>query len=102
MNNLGLGNISESYNAPANFGSKEFMESNSLVAKVAFLLLVVVLFVVALKSLTYVASYFLQPNGSPHLIDGMIDAKQMKVINVDPNEKGSKPIVRSVNEEGGI
>jgi len=102
MNNLGLGNISESYNAPADFGSKEFMESNSLVAKVAFLLLVVVLFVVLLKSLTYVASYFVQPNGSPHLIDGMIDAKQMKVIDVDPNEKGSKPIVRSVNEEGGI
>lgn len=105
MNNLGLENIlgsSDSSNAPADFGSKEFMESNSLVAKVAFLLLVVVMFVVLLRTFTYLVSYFVDPTGSPHLIDGMIDAKQMKVIQVDPNEKGSKPINRSVNEEGGI
>lgn len=103
MNNLGLGNVSESlFTAPANFGSKEFMESNSLVAKVAFLLLVLVVFVIILRSLTYAASYFVKPVGSPHLIDGMIDSKQMKVIDVDPNIKGAKPIVRSVNEDGGI
>lgn len=102
MNNLGLGSISGSFSAPSNFGSKEFLESNSLVAKVAFLLLIVVLFVVVLRGLTYVASYFLKPTASPHLLDGMIDAKQMMVIDVDPNIKGAKPIVRSVNENGGI
>lgn len=102
MNNLGLGSISGSFSAPSNFGSREFLESNSLVAKVAFLLLIVVLFVVVLRGLTYVASYFLKPTASPHLLDGMIDAKQMMVIDVDPNIKGAKPIVRSVNENGGI
>jgi len=102
MNNLGLGSISGSFSAPSNFGSKEFLESNSLVAKVAFLLLIVVLFVIVLRGLTYVASYFLKPTASPHLLDGMIDAKQMMVIDVDPNIKGAKPIVRSVNEDGGI
>jgi len=102
MNNLGLGSISGSFSAPSNFGSREFLESNSLVAKVAFLLLIVVLFVVVLRGLTYVVSYFLKPTASPHLLDGMIDAKQMMVIDVDPNIKGAKPIVRSVNENGGI
>jgi hypothetical protein len=102
MNNLGLGNISGTSGPSANFGSKEFMESNSLVAKVAFLLLVVVLFVIALRALTFIAGYFVQTTGSPHMIDGMIDAKQMKVIEVDPNIKGAKPISRSVNENGGL
>lgn len=102
MNNLGLGNISESSGPSANFGSKEFMESNSLVAKVAFLLLVVVIFIIALRALTYVVGYFVETTGSPHMIDGMIDAKQMKVIEVDPNIKGSRPISRSVNENGGL
>ena len=83
-------------------GTMEFLESNSLVAKVAFLLLVVVLFVIALRALTFVAGYFVQTTGSPHMIDGMIDAKQMKVIEVDPNIKGAKPIIRSVNEDGGL
>ena len=102
MNNLGLGNISGTSGPSANFGSKEFMESNSLVAKVAFLLLVVVLFVIALRALTYITGYFVETTGSPHMIDGMIDAKQMKVIEVDPNIKGAKPISRSVNENGGL
>ena len=102
MNNLGLGNISGTSGPSANFGSKEFMESNSLVAKVAFLLLVVVIFIIALRALTYVASYFVKTTGSPHMIDGMIDAKQMKVIEVDPNIKGARPISRSVNENGGL
>ena len=102
MNNLGLGNISGTSGPSANFGSKDFMESNSLVAKVAFLLLVVVLFVIALRALTFIAGYFTETTGSPHMIDGMIDAKQMKVIEVDPNIKGARPISRSVNENGGL
>tara|TARA_A100001015_G_scaffold309956_1_gene410382 strand:+ start:995 stop:1870 length:876 start_codon:yes stop_codon:yes gene_type:complete len=98
-----LGNVSGfSNNESKLMGTKEFLESNSLVAKTAFLLLVVVVFVILLRIgisfLTWVMSY----STTPHLIDGMIDGKQMRVIEVDPNEKGSKPITRSDDENDGI
>ena len=62
------------------FGTKEFMESNSLVAQLAFLLLVIVGFVLLLRIGLSVISYFFKPNDSPHLIDGMVDASQMIVF----------------------
>ena len=83
-------------------GSKEFLESNSLVAKVAFLLLVLVLFIVLLQIGTRILSYFLSFNQSPYLIDGMIDAKQMMIVPQNPNESGAVPIFRSHNERDGI
>lgn len=86
-----------------NGASKEFMESNSLVAKVAFLLLVIFVFIILLKTLTGIVSWLITPSGSPHLVDGMIDATQTsKTISVDPNDKNSKPINRSVNQDDGI
>jgi hypothetical protein len=84
------------------FGAREFLESNSLVAKMAFLLLVLFLFVLALRFGIYLLSYFLKPTDSPHLIDGMVDAKQMLVFHQDPSTSGSKTIYRSVNETDGI
>ena len=84
------------------FGTTEFMESNSLVAKFAFLLLVLVGFVLLLRIGISVISYFLQPNDSPHLIDGMVDASQMIVFQQDPSANGSATIYRSVNANDGI
>ena len=84
------------------FGTKEFMESNSLVAKFAFLLLVLVGFVLLLRIGISVISYFLQSNDSPHLIDGMVDASQMIVFQQDPSANGSATIYRSVNANDGI
>lgn len=84
------------------FGTREFLESNSLVAKMAFLLLVIFLFVIALRLGISLLSYFLKPSDSPHLIDGMVDAKQMLVFPQDPSTSGAKTIYRSVNETDGI
>jgi len=84
------------------FGTKEFMESNSLVAKFAFLLLVLVGFVLLLRVGLSVISQFFKPNDSPHLIDGMVDASQMIIFQQDPSANGSKTIYRSVNATDGI
>jgi hypothetical protein len=98
-----LGNISGYPNNESNLnGTREFLESNSLVAKVAFLLLVILLFIVFLRIGIVFITWFFSYSSTPHLIDGMIEANKMKVINVDPNEKGSKPITRSDNENDGI
>ena len=85
-----------------NFGTREFLESNSLVAKFAFLLLVIFAFIILLRVGISVVSYFLKPNPSPHLMDGMVDATQMIIYPQDPSNNGSVTIYRSVNGTDGI
>jgi len=47
-------------------------------------------------------SIFLAPDSKPMLVNGLIDATEAKVITQDPGIKGSIPITRSVNQDGGI
>ena len=85
-----------------NSGSTSFLESNSLVAKFAFLLLVIFAFVILLRVGISAVSYLLTPSSSPHLIDGMVDAKQMIIFPQDPSSNGAVTIYRSVNAGDGI
>ena len=83
-------------------GTKQFLESNSLVAKLAFLLLVIFGFIILLRIGLSVISYFFKPSESPHLIDGMVDASQMIIFEQDPSNNNSKTIYRSVDATNGI
>ena len=84
------------------FGTREFLESNSLVAKFAFLLLVIFGFIILLRAGISLISYFLKPNESPQLITGMIDATQMVIFPQDPSNNGAVTIFRSVNATDGV
>jgi hypothetical protein len=84
------------------FGTNEFLESNSLVAKFAFLLLVLFGFVVLLRVGISTLSYFLRPSTSPRLIDGMVDANQMIIFPQDPSSNSAVTIYRSVNATDGL
>ena len=83
-------------------GTKEFLESNSIVAKFAFLLLVLLLFVIALRLGTSILSWIFSPSPDPILVNGMIDAKQMMRIPQDPAVSGAVPILRSRNAADGL
>lgn len=83
-------------------GTREFLESNSLVAKAAFLLLVLIVFVLAVRISAQFLSWLFQYNKSPYLIDGMVDGKTMQVIPQDPNLKNAVTLVRSDNQQDGI
>lgn len=83
-------------------GIKDFMNSSSLIARVSFILLVILVFIVVLQFSVGILSWFFGPNNSPHLLDGMVDAKQLIVIPQDPSQAQAKPIVRSVNGPNGI
>ena len=83
-------------------GTKDFLDSNSLVAKFAFLLLVIVAFVILLRVGVSILSYFLKPDPSPHLMDGMVDATQMIIYPQDPSYNDAVTIYRSVNANDGI
>jgi hypothetical protein len=102
--NTGSGSLYNPFStgSTSSSGFKDFVDSNSLVAKIAFLLLVLFGFVIALRLGISILAYFLSPTGSPHLIDGMVDGKQMIIFPQDPNTSGAKTITRSVNARDGI
>ena len=82
--------------------SEGFLSQNSLVSKFAFLILVLLLFLIFLRIGITIMSYFFKPNQSPKLIKGMINAKQLMVIPQNPSEANAKTIYRSVNEQEGV
>ena len=84
------------------FGNNSFLESNSLVAKFAFFILVIFGFIILLRVGLYVISYSFKPDDSPHLIDGMVNASQMIIFKQDPSNNDAKTIYRSVNASDGI
>jgi hypothetical protein len=88
--------------APLAPQSQSFSDSNSLVAKFAFLLLVLFAFVILLRAGITAVTYFFKPSDSPLLIDGMVDAKKTLTITQDPVIPGSTTIIRSDNEGDGI
>ena len=79
-----------------------FSESNSLISKVAFLLLVIFGFIIALRLGIMLISVIFNRGQNPHLINGMVDATQSLVINQNPNVKGAKTVPRSINQSSGI
>ena len=83
-------------------GGKEFLNSNSIVAKFAFLILILIVFMLLISLGSFILSLVFAKSHNPILIDGMIDSKQMMVIPQDPSKKGAKPILRSNNERDGL
>jgi hypothetical protein len=65
-------------------------------------LLVLFGFIILLRLGISFLGYMLSPSGSPKLINGMVDAKQLVVIPQDPEAEGAVTIARSVNADEGI
>jgi hypothetical protein len=83
-------------------GTSDFLYSNSLVAKVCFLVLIVILFIFAARLGSRFLNWIVTPARNPILIDGMKDAKKLSIIHQNPSVGGSKPVLRSVNERHGL
>jgi hypothetical protein len=82
--------------------TKEFLESTSLVAKLAFLFLVIFVFILLFRLGMNILGYFLLQNDNPKLINGMVNAKELIVVTQDPKNSKSVTINRSVNQSEGI
>ena len=83
-------------------GSRDFLESNTLIAKTAFLLLVIILFFILLRISISLLSWLLAPSQNMTLVSGIADATQSIIISQDPSSQASMPIIRSVNESEGM
>lgn len=79
-----------------------FLNSNSIVAKVAFLIVVVFTFMILMKLGSTIMAYAFSPSPSPYLVKGTKSAKEMLRIPQDPANKDSIPIMRSRNQAQGI
>ena len=84
-------------------GSKSFLDSNSYVAKTAFLILTVIIFVYVLRVCVAIIGFLFTPNSSPYLINGLIDGNVGNMrIPQDPSETNAVTIIRSTNDSVGI
>jgi hypothetical protein len=83
-------------------GFKDFMESNNLVAKIAFLLLVIFVFIILLQLCVKLLVFFFDNSSSPYLIDGMVRGNQPIAFPQDPASLNAKPLQRSINGPDGI
>lgn len=82
--------------------TKEFLESNSIVAKLSFLILVIFIFIILLRLGITILSYIFSFSPNPILVDGMIDGENLIIKKQNPNISNSIPILRSKNERDGL
>jgi hypothetical protein len=91
-----MSGFSNQPNAPS-----EFSFSNTIVAKFAFLLLIIIFFIYAINLGVSLISYFISPQNNPFLIKGMSSGSSPLTIYQNPGTSGSVPLMRSNNESHG-
>jgi hypothetical protein len=82
--------------------TKEFLDSNSLVAKLAFLIFVLFMYVAILRTVLIVYNLFYGTPNVQKFTDGMMNGNQMLTFNQDPSFAGAKTVGRSQNQKDGI
>ena len=83
-------------------GSSAFLNSNSLAAKVVFLILVLISFILLIRWGASILTWVFAPVRSPKLIAGMKQAEDQVVIYQNPRTTGSIPVMRSKNQREGL
>ena len=82
-----VSNSLESFgDASAVDASNSFLNSNTLIAKFAFLLFVLIAFVFLLNLGVMIIGYFTQPKGNPMLVSGTLNGASSLVISQDPKK----------------
>jgi hypothetical protein len=82
--------------------SAEFLNSNSIVAKFGFLILLLMVFMFLLKTLSAMIVYFMSPSKQPYLVKGLLGGNIPLDILQDPANSSSPVVLRSNNQTGGI
>ena len=105
-----FGDLKESVNgAVSEYSSQDvaesgssFLQSNSIIAKFVFLILVLIGFFILMNLGIYVISWFMKPSTSPYVFKGVYPMNKKISKSQDPKVGGSIPIYRSNNENKGI
>jgi hypothetical protein len=82
--------------------NQDFLNSNSLVAKFAFFIIVLIIFIILCNLGISFIGYLLQTPSSPYIVKGLINGSNPVVITQDPSLLTSVNIKRSNNRKTGI
>ena len=83
-------------------GSTDFLNSNSIIAKFVFLILVLIVFSVLVNLGIYLIMYFSQKSRNPYVIYGMVPGNAQINVKQDPRDSNSVTILRSNNQANGL
>ena len=78
-----------------------FLQSNTIIAKFAFIILVLIGMLVLLNLGVILMSILFGPSENPYLINGMVDGNNAMIIRQDPKQGESTTLLRSNNEDTG-
>ena len=67
--------------------SGSFLESNTIIAKFAFLIFVLIIFMILLNLGVKIIGYFMKPNNDPKLINGTMNGSNEVTIYQDPKKR---------------
>lgn len=81
--------------------SSEFLESNGLLAKSGFIILVLIVFLYLFKIGVGILSYLMGPAKNPYVVYGKLDGNTGVIIPQDPANNSAVTIVRSNNKTTG-
>jgi hypothetical protein len=81
---------------------QNFLNSNSIIAKFVFLVLVLIVFMFLVKLGIYLIGYFTQTSSSPYIIKGLNAGNNAVYVNQDPQDPNSVVLQRSNNQPLGL
>lgn len=99
-----MNNSFQSFSDQASAGAEAttgFLQSNTIIAKFAFIILVLIVFLILLSLGISLLSYFTAPSENPFVVKGLLEGNQAKVVPQDPKQGNSVQIFRSNNESSG-
>ena len=96
-----IGDFSQPADGNAGAG-QPFLQSNTIIAKFAFLILIIIVFIFVLNLGISLLSKWFEPSENPYLINGRIAGNNAMVIKQDPNDEDSILVKRSNNQNTGL
>lgn len=81
--------------------TSEFAESNGMVAKFAFIIFVLIIFLFLFKLGVQALGYFISPSKNPFIVYGKLEGGTAVTISQNPSNTNAVPIFRSNNEFTG-
>ena len=82
--------------------SQQFLNSNTIIAKFAFVILIILLFLFLFGLGINIIQYSINPASNPYLIKGMISGADAQNIPQDPTQKKAITLQRSNNQKTGL
>ena len=96
QNNLGEFSVKNAKDATG-----EFLQSNGLLAKCGFIILLFIIFLFLFRIGVQVLGSLMGPSKNPYLVYGKLEGTTLVTISQDPANKASIPILRSNNGRSG-